>query len=56
MPQCFALPLIKLLDEVLHVGGDCFFRRLPLRLLLILSFELHCFGSCLPLGRFCFSP
>jgi hypothetical protein len=28
--QCFAMALLKLLDKVLHVGGDYFFRRLPL--------------------------
>jgi hypothetical protein len=33
---------LKQLDEVLHVGGDYFFRRL--RLLLPLSFPFHCFG------------
>jgi len=42
--QRFAVSLLKLLDEVLHVGGDYFFRRLPLWLLLILSFHLYCFG------------
>jgi hypothetical protein len=48
------MPLLKLLDEVLHVGGDYFFRRLPLRLLLLSSF--HFLLLVCPVGRFCFSP
>jgi hypothetical protein len=35
---------LQLLDEDFHIDGDYFFRRLPLRLLLIMSFHLHCFG------------
>jgi hypothetical protein len=50
------VPLLKLLDEVLHVSGDDFFRRLPFWLLLISSFELHFFAPVCPVGRFCFSP
>jgi hypothetical protein len=51
--QCFATSLLKLLDEVLHVGGDYFFRRLPLRLLLLCP--LSCiFCSCLPGRAFLF--
>src|SRR5262249_9439932 len=36
--QRSAMPLLKLLDEVLHVGGDYFFRRLSLLLPLLSSF------------------
>ena len=38
-----ALPCLKLLDEGLDVGGDYFFRRLPLWLLLVFLLELHLF-------------
>jgi hypothetical protein len=36
------MPLLKLLNEVLHVGGDYFFRRLPLLLPLPFSFHYFC--------------
>ena len=46
------MSLFKLLDKVLHVGGDNFFRRLPLLLLLLSSF--HFFAPGLPGRAFLF--
>jgi hypothetical protein len=52
--QRFAPTLLNLLNQVLDVGGDYFFRRLPLRLSLSLFF--HFWLLVCPVVRFCFSP
>jgi hypothetical protein len=50
--QRLAASRLKLLNQALHVGGDYFFRRLPLLLLLLSSF--HFFAPRLPGRTFLF--